>query len=394
MIRVSNREDRANSLLGPEMANTIEKEAYDEAKSALRCYSLSQSLQSLPLRYYFLLNVFDLEPFELHMSTIQATDNVYESFFTRYALLCKLAANKDREVEKITHWHLIEIIALLKDRGSTREEVAAIVMQDPVIADSESLARTLVDLAAGLWLMLSISNYPGDISYDEPIFWTDHQKLTEERSELNDGLINYTFSHHYNSTDLVKLPQAFTAAHLEQIGGIKVIWTSNLADHLLLKDDDTKLMLFHQVSILQLQQKSPTILLPKDLVDETIRSISLLIPPVLGEPNPWFQQQRKKNLIDAQAGVCNRLNSSQRQIENFVYWRDRLVLLKRTFDDAEPRNISQLWWDDRKKTQWFTFWVAVLVFFMTLFFGVVQSVAGIVQAWASVQSLKAQKSQD
>ena len=200
-----------------------------------------------------------------------------------------------------------------------------------------------------------------------------------------------TFSSRYNSTDLVKIPQSFTAAHLEQIAGIKVIWTSNLAGHLLLKDDDTKLMLFHQVSILQIHKKSPTTLLPKDLVDETIRSISLLIPPVLGEPNPWFQQQRKKSQIDVQAGVCERLNSSERQIGKVEYWRDRLVPLKRTFDDAEPRNISQLWWDDRKKTQWFTFWVAVLVFVMTVFFGIVQSVAGIVQAWASVQSLNALK---
>ena len=372
------------------MANTVEIEAYDEAKSALRCYLLSQSLQSLSLRYYFLSNIFDLLPFELHLSAIQATDNAYESFFTRYALLCKLAANKDREVERVTHWHLVEVIALLKDRGSTREKVAATVMQDPAIAHSESLARTLVDLAAGLWLMLSISKYPGDISYDEPIVWKDHERLAEEQHELDKGPINRTFCHRYNSTDLVKLPQAFTAAHLERIGGMKVIWTSNLADHLLLKDDDTKIMLFHHVSILQLHQKSPTTLLAKGLVDETIRSISLLIPPVLGEPNPWFLQQRKKSQIDAQAGVCDRLNSSERQIEKFTYWRDRLVLLKRTFEDAEPRNISQLWWDDRKKTQWFTFWVAVLVFIMTVFFGVVQSVAGIVQAWASVQSLNAQ----
>ena len=375
------------------MADIIGKEAYDQAKSALQCYLLSQPLKSLSLRLHFLSNVFDFQPFELHMSIIQATDNAYESFFTRYALLCKLAANKDREVEKMTHWHLVEIIALLKNRGSTREEVAATVMEDPVVANSESLARTLVDLAAGLWLMLSISNYPGDISYDEPIIWSDLETLTENLYGTQQGLIKKTFPHLYSSTDLVKLPQAFTAAHLEQIGGIEVIWTSNLADHLLLKDDDTKLMLFHQISILQFHKRSPTTLLPKGLEDETIRSISLLIPPVLGEPNPWFQQQRKKNSIDAQAGVCDRLNSSERQIENFVYWRDRLVLLKRTFDDAEPRNISQLWWDDRKKTQWFTFWVAVLVFVMTVFFGVVQSVAGIVQAWASVQSLKAQKAQ-
>lgn len=375
------------------MANTMEYDTDDKAESALQCYLLSQPLQALSLRYCFLVNVFALEPYHLHVSTVQATDNAYESFFTRYALLCKLAANKDREVEKVTHWHLLEIIALLRKHDATREEVATTVMQNPVISNSESLARTLVDLAAGLWLMLSISKYPGDISYDEPIDWGDYERLAEAPYESDKGLINKNFSLHYNSTDLVKLPQAFTAAHLEQIGGIKVIWTSNLADHLLLKDDDTKLMLFHQVSILQLHKKSATTLLPKVLVDETIRSISLLIPPILGEPNPWFLQQRKKHLIDAQAGVCDRLNSSERQIEKFAYWRDRLVLLKRTFDDAEPRNISQLWWDDRRKTQWFTFWVAVLVFIMTVFFGVVQSVAGIVQAWASVQSLRAQKAQ-
>lgn len=371
------------------MAHITDYEKHDEAQSALQCYLLSQPLQAPSLRYRFLLNVFALEPHELHVSTVQTTDNAYESFFTRYTYLCKLAAIKDRQVEKVTHWDLLDIITLLRNHDSTREEVTTTVMQNPATPRSENFARTLVDLAAGLWLMLSISNYPGDISYDEPIVWGDYERLAEEPHESDKGLINRSFSHHYNSNDVVKLPQAFTAAHLEQIGGIKVIWTSNLADHLLLKDDDTKLMLFHQISILQLHKNSATSLLPKALVDETIRSISLLIPPILGEPNPWFQQQRKKHLIDAQAGVCDRLNSSERQIEKFAYWRDRLVLLKRTFDDAEPRNISQLWWDDRKKTQWFTFWVAVLVFIMTVFFGVVQSVAGIVQAWASVQSLKA-----
>ena len=373
------------------MADTIEKETNDEAKSPLECCSLSQPLDLLPARYYFLCSVFDLKSSELQMSTVQATDNAYESFFTRYALLCKLAANKDREVENVTHQELVDIIALLKiykfsSQGTREATIRRTALRDPVAPHSKNLAGTLVDLAAGLWLMLSISKYPGDISYDEPIIWDDEESLVPLE------LVDKTFSKQYNSTDLVKLPQSFTAAHLEQIAGIKVIWTSNLADHLLLKDDDTKLMLFHQVSILQLHKRSSTTLLHKDLVDETIRSISLLIPPVLGEPNPWFQQQRKKSQkqsqIDAQAGVCERLNSSERQIGKFKYWRDRLVLLKRTFDDAEPRNISQLWWDDRKKTQWFTFWVAVLVFVMTVFFGIVQSVAGIVQAWASVRSLQ------
>ncbi|KAI4246440.1 MAG: hypothetical protein L6R42_009902, partial [Xanthoria sp. 1 TBL-2021] len=100
--------------------------------------------------------------------------------------------------------------------------------------------------------------------------------------------------------------------------------------------------------------------------------MSLLIPPTLGAASPWFEQQQQEHHLDSEAGSCDRLNSSERQIDKFHYWRERLVLLKRTYDDAEPKNLSQLWWDDRKKTQWFTFWVAVLVFIMTVFFGVIQ----------------------
>ncbi|KAL8877912.1 MAG: hypothetical protein Q9198_004171 [Flavoplaca austrocitrina] len=191
-----------------------------------------------------------------------------------------------------------------------------------------------------------------------------------------------------SSLDTVKLPQTFTAANLEKIAGIRIVWTNNLADHLLLRDDDTKVMLFHHVSALYLQ-RYPSRMPLRDLADETVRTIALLIPPSLGAASPWFKLQQQEHCLDSEAGICDRLNSSERQIDKFHYWRERLVLLKRTYDDAEPKSLSQLWWDDRKKTQWFTFWVAVLVFVMTVFFGVIQSVASIVQAWASVKSLKA-----
>lgn len=50
--------------------------------------------------------------------------------------------------------------------------------------------------------------------------------------------------------------QSFTAANLEKIAGIQVQWTSNLAGHLSLKDDEKKVMLFHQVSFLELSKDS------------------------------------------------------------------------------------------------------------------------------------------
>ena len=355
-------------------------------ESALQSCHLGQPLHSLPLRLFFLRTIFG---FDLAAAVVQETDDAFESYFNRYAVLCKLAANKDRAIENVNHWQMANIVTVLRASSLTKEQVFEQCL-GLLKGTAESMewrlfdvGMILIDVAAQLWLMLSVGKFPGDISYDEPFLW--------ELGESQNALFERHFSPQHQSDDFVKLPQTFTAAHLEQIAGIKVVWTNNLADHLLLKDDDTKLMLFHQVSILQLHLRCAVSTLPIALANETIRTISLLVPPILGEPNPWFQQQRQKCRVDASAGVCDRLNSSERQIDKFLYWRDRLVLLKRTFDDAEPRNISQLWFDDRKKTQWFTFWVAVLVFVMTVVFGIIQSVADIVQAWASVQSLRSQK---
>ena len=133
--------------------------------------------------------------------------------------------------------------------------------------------------------------------------------------------------------------------------------------------------------------------LSQDLIDETVRSLALLLPSINGQPNKWFQRkqqeyQRRQERLDTRAGLCGHLNAAARQIDNFKYWRDRITILKQAFDDAEPRSISSLWYDDRKKIQWYIFWVTVLVFLLTMFFGMIQSVSGIVQAWSSVQSLR------
>ena len=373
------------------MTNFMESYSFakQDPESLLQRLVLSQTLQSPISRTLFLNTIFDLRP---GLTKVRRWDNGFEAFFSRYGTLCSLAANTNRAIVSITHWQLASVIKLLQDSGEARDRSALneMVSNNPYFILDDVMrqhicAPTLIDLALDVWSMLSVAKFPGDISYDEPIHWEDHMTVTD--------LFRQCFPLVPESQDVVKLPQTFTAAHLEKIGGIQVIWTSNLADHLLLKEDDTKLMLFHQVSILRLHMISPNDIFPEGLADETIRTIALLVPPALGEPNPWFRQQQQMHKIDAEAGNCTRLNRSQRQIKNFMFWRDRLVLLKRTFDDAEPRNLSQLWWDDRRKTQWFTFWVAVMVFILTLFFGIIQSVASIVQAWASVQSLRAQNAQ-
>ncbi|KAI9862864.1 MAG: hypothetical protein M1830_006160 [Pleopsidium flavum] len=126
---------------------------------------------------------------------------------------------------------------------------------------------------------------------------------------------------------------------------------------------------------------------PPDFLDETLRTLSLLLPSTDRRSKKWFRAKQERFHLDPKAGSCVHLNAAARQIDNFKYWRDRLLILKQAFDDSEPKTIGQWWNDDRKKVQWYTFWVAALVLALTITFGLIQSVTGVVQAWASFQSL-------
>ena len=85
--------------------------------------------------------------------------------------------------------------------------------------------------------------------------------------------------------------------------------------------------------------------------------------------------------LDYQAVKCDRLRAIDRHIDNFAFWRDRLVVLKQVFDEAEPSTLSQWWCDRRNEVQWYTFWVAILVLVLTLVFGFVQCIEGALQVY-------------
>lgn len=76
---------------------------------------------------------------------------------------------------------------------------------------------------------------------------------------------------------------------------------------------------------------------------------------------------------------CSQLKLEEGQIDHFEFWHDRLVALKQYFDDSRPRTIKQWWFDDRKRAQWF--WVAIMLVFYTILFGVIQCIEGGGQIW-------------
>jgi hypothetical protein len=97
------------------------------------------------------------------------------------------------------------------------------------------------------------------------------------------------------------------------------------------------------------------------------------------ETRKWFAKQQVKLKLDPTAVDCGQLKLEYRQIDHFRFWHDRLVILKQFFDDSRPRTIRQWWFDDRKRVQWF--WVAILLVFCTILFGIIQCVEGGWQVW-------------
>jgi len=177
----------------------------------------------------------------------------------------------------------------------------------------------------------------------------------------------------------VKLDRPFTARNLERIAGLKIVWTDNLPDHLRLMRDDTEVAIYHHASFLEHQKKSP--IFPDGFIEETIQTFCLLFPQFDRGSWKWFRAQQTKFRLDNKAGACGHLSTEERQIDNFVFWHDRIGIPKQAFDEAEPSTIAQWWFDRRRRVQWYTFWVAALVLALTIFFGAIQCIDGGLQVY-------------
>lgn len=136
-------------------------------------------------------------------------------------------------------------------------------------------------------------------------------------------------------------------------------------------------------------------LLPPGLREETLKTLALLFPEReyikykrgRSRKQAWLRklcQMHSKDfssIVDDRLTRCGNLKTSDRQIERFKFWRDRLVVLKQAYDEATPGALSQWWHDRRNGVQWYTFWVAILVLVLTILFGLIQCIEGALQVY-------------
>ncbi|KAH7072577.1 hypothetical protein FB567DRAFT_480974 [Paraphoma chrysanthemicola] len=305
-------------------------------------------------------------------STIEQQYLELEPYFDYYIRQCHNAlVDGGHHVLTRTHQDIVDIARHIESNG-TRDSIKVHLKSKfttPNRPEEDSILNNTIDLAARLHLMVNVRSTRSFISGQMQLNWT------------NGGLKDCVSEHFKESrvlgSDGIRLDTLFTAANLERIAGIRVRFTDNLADHLRLIDKDDKIVaVFHHASFLHRQTST---VLPTGLKEETIRTLALLFPQHDRSTRKWLNKQSTK--FDGMLLRCDPLRLEDRQVETFHFWHDRLVMLKQAFDQSRPATMSQWWFDRRNGVQWYTFWVAVLVLVLTIFFGMVQSIEGALQVY-------------
>lgn len=286
-----------------------------------------------------------------------------------------------RHIAIRTHADVVDIAAQLQ-ADLTRAEIKDVIRRTKLTSphtNEDEILENSINLVSSLLLMIHCGTFAFGFSGRADLQWME--------GSLRQRVAHYFAEPPRLNYERVKLEKNFTGPNLSRIAGLEIVWTDNLIDHLRMSDDDTKVHIFHHAAFLECQRQSQKSLLPDGVAAETLQTLALLFPKADTETKKWFMKAAATTQLDVRALQIGRLRSDRRQIENFQFWRDRLVTLKQVFDEAQPTTISQ-WWNDRRNgVQWYTFWVAVLVLVLTILFGFIQSIEGALQVYASFKAM-------
>jgi hypothetical protein len=142
------------------------------------------------------------------------------------------------------------VIQQLK-KGSTREDIIGDLKQRYPITTTgfpeyaKNVFDNTVNFASRLILMMEVGELEHEVFVRRQLSWTE--------GSLGDFVANRFSSNSQRGYEKVRLPKTFDAWSIHNVGGIKIELTDNLADHLRLVEDDTKVYIFHHASILEYQ---------------------------------------------------------------------------------------------------------------------------------------------
>jgi hypothetical protein len=334
-------------------------------------------------------------------NSLQSSTLDLDAYFSYYGQACVEALHdRGRYVSLRTHKKLVEAarrICSNETKKQIQEYLGQDLMQSRSEKEKQEMLEGSINLVARIVSMMEFGALRLGFSGRQQIEWS--------QGSMQECIGSYFSPHPKRTHESVKLESFFTARNLGRIAGIEVRWTDNLADHLRLVDDDKGVRVFHHVSFLKIQTwlvhcisdggnasdlSSASNIFPPGLIEETINTLALLFPQNDSDTRKWLRDQLKPGRISTQLdrGLlrCGQIRAEGRQLDNFQFWHDRLIILKEEFDQSRPKTLSQWWHDRRNGVQWYTFWVAAWVLLLTVVFGAIQSIEGALQVYKAYQS--------
>ncbi|CAN9271764.1 unnamed protein product [Alternaria sp. RS040] len=280
---------------------------------------------------------------------------------------------------------ILAILTQLSFGRDIRREALVSELRKNYQNTSDKAIACSVELAVRLWIGINVRSKglfvgpeKSKVSY---IRWQNDQSLKET--------VAAPFMNNRKkarSAPIFLFDDSFTAVGLKDICRLEILWTDNLADHLRLHGSrgERQLSVYkHKICLINHRKEPEPMLIPKDLLDETICTLDLLFPEG-DEPTETFLNDEK-----VQMWIENSIDIPQAiEVDDFEFWRSRLSQLLSLFY-GPPETVRQTLLDRRNTAQFATIWVAIFgVFFLTILFGVLSTVYSAKQYSVAVDSYK------
>lgn len=166
-----------------------------------------------------------------------------DSFFIEQSEYCTISNSADGHVT--THQELADIAGSLVAGSRTKEDVIGELLAAKALPNASAAHENIknsVNWAARALTCTEIGTLRCAFSSRRPLLW--------ESGSLRDFMAD-VFSANKLGNVQVRLEKTFNACNLERLAGIAIEWTNDLSSHLSLREDDTKVLIFHQATFLE-----------------------------------------------------------------------------------------------------------------------------------------------
>ena len=226
------------------------------------------------------------------------------------------------------------------------------------------------------WLLRTWLFMPIDLAPPDPLSSNTNYDLKMAIEKILHSSATPQAHHHSNL-----LSEDFCEQSLTRIGKIQILPTSDLSQHLTFKKSGRRqLYVFRHARMLAHMMSTPhaeSNLFPEGFLEETIKTIHLLFPITRYKIKRRVEKLAVKIWeadVEAQIYALEPLD-----LNEYPFYHERLLEIQRRYDDSKPRTLKQLYFDKRHPIERTTLLVALLVLLLTIIFGVIQSVTGILQ---------------